>query len=88
MCQAIDGNYYFKSLGPRAKKRCLEKLACVLRLSIENDLCTCAMSTVSDSANSSLAALLDGVRTFDISSFAVEQTLSEVGKTPTTPPTA
>ena len=43
------------------------------------------MGTFSDSANSSLVAFLDGARILDILRSALEQTLWEAGKTPTTP---
>ena len=77
----MDGSFYFKSLGPSAKKCHLENLACS---SIKNDHYTCTMGTFSDSANSFLVVLLDEAHISDISSPALKHTHSESPKTPAT----
>ena len=72
----MEGRYYFKPVDPKAK-RYIEKLACV-RLSIKDNP---PRISVSESANSCVAALLDeGARIFDIFSSLMKRTLPGAGK--------
>ena len=76
-CQEMDDSYYFGPLDLKVKKCYLEKLACV-RLSIKDNPMGIS---VSESSNSSGAALLDeGAHIFDFSSSTLKRTLPGVCK--------